>query len=426
MAEGNVVTEDRLRRMRVLAAAPVFGALPEGSLCEVVAGLREEAYEPGAVIFAEGDEGRDLYLLQAGTVYVTVRGGDPDSPPVRVLEAPDWFGELSLLTHRPRSATVAAVTPVTVWRLPGEVFDRLLERHHELARTVIMMLCARVWEKDREFLDQSALALSHARLARELEEKKRQLEEVSRHKSAFLASMSHELRTPLNAIIGFAEVLLDENLDPSPEERREFLEHVLNSGRHLLGLINEVLDLSKIEAGRMELRRSQVDLGALMEDVAASVGPLTARKDLKLTRGVTPGLPAVSADQAKIRQVLLNLVSNAVKFTPSGGTILMRAECAQVSQGSRGAGEQGRWIEVSVADSGIGIPAEEQERIFLEFQRVPGAEGKEQGTGLGLALARRFVELHGGAIRVESSLGHGSTFTFTLPIEPPRPRDASG
>ena len=426
MAGRKVMTEEQVRRVGVLAAAPVFGALPEASLRGVIASLREQMYAPGAVVFAEMDEGQDLYLLQSGTVHVTVRGRDPESPPVRVLEAPNWFGELSLLTHRPRSATVTAVTDVALWRLPGEVFERLLEHHHKLARAVIKVLCARVLEKDREFLDQSALALSHARLSRELEEKKRQLEEVSRHKSAFLASMSHELRTPLNAIIGFAEVLLDENLSPSPEERREFLEHVLNSGRHLLGLINEVLDLSKIEAGRMELRRSRMDVGGLIEEVAGSLRPLAETKGIHLTRQVPDGLPFVSADQAKMRQVLLNLAGNAVKFTLPGGTIAIRAERSGNPQASEGTGAQGRWVEISVADTGIGIPAEHQERIFLEFERVPGAEGKEQGTGLGLAIARRFVELHGGAIRVKSSPGHGSTFTFTLPIEPPTSRDPSG
>ena len=392
--------EGDVRRMWVLAAAPVFGALPEESLRQVAASLHEETYGPGAVIFAQGDEGRDLYLLQAGTVQIAVRGTDPESPPVRVMTGPDWFGELSLLTHGPRSATVAALSEVTVWRLPGQVFDGLLERHHELARALIQMLCARVWEKDREFLDQSALALSHARLSRELEEKKRLLEEVSRQKSAFLARMSHELRTPLNAIIGFAEVLLDETLAPSEEERREFLGHILASGRHLLGLINEVLDLSKIEAGKMDLQRSPVDVGAVIEDVTASVKPLAAKKQLRLSYAVAPGMSPPWADRAKLRQVLLNLVSNAVKFTPAGGEIAIRAKELAGEQGSSGAEAQGRWVEISVADTGIGIPPEEHARIFQEFQQVPGTEEREQGTGLGLALAKRLVEVHGGTIGV--------------------------
>ncbi len=401
------------RRLGVLAAAPVFGALPEESLRQVAASLREETHGSGAVIFAEGDEGRDLYLLRAGTVQITVRGGDPESPPVRVLEAPDWFGELSLLTRAPRSATVTAVTDVAVWRLPGEVFDGLLERHQDLARALIQMLCARVWEKDREFLDQSALALSHARLSRELEEKKRLLEEVSRHKSAFLARMSHELRTPLTAIIGFAEVLLEDALSPSEAERREFLGHIRASGRHLLGLINEVLDLSKIEAGKMDLQRANLDVGMLVVDVAASIQPLAGKKDIRLSHAVAPATPAVWADRAKVRQVLLNLVGNAVKFTPAGGTVAIRARRAP-------AADRHGWVEISVADSGIGIPPEEQARIFEEFQQVSVAEGEEQqGTGLGLALAKRLVELHGGKIWVESEVEKGSTFTFTLPVNPP-------
>ncbi|HEY7676739.1 MAG TPA: ATP-binding protein [Candidatus Methylomirabilis sp.] len=414
--------ERDVRRMRVLRAAPVFGVLPEESLREVTASLQEETYAPGAVIFAEGDEGRDLYLLQSGTVRITVRGSDPESPPVRVVEAPDWFGELSLLTRAPRSATVTAAAGVTLWRLAGEVFDRLLERHPELAHALIQMLCARVWEKDREFLDQSALALSHARLSRELEEKKRLLEEAGRHKSAFLARMSHELRTPLNAIIGFAEVLLDGGLAPSEAERREFLGHILASGRHLLGLINEALDLSRIEAGRMDLRRSRVDLGALIEEVAAAAKVLAGKKPIRISHAAAAGLPPAWADPARVRQVLLNLVGNAVKFTPAGGEIAIRARRsagAAGGQGSRGAEESGGWVEISVADSGIGIAPEEQGRIFEEFRQVPGAESAGQGTGLGLAVARRLVELHGGAIGVESAPGQGSTFTFTLPVQAP-------
>jgi len=408
--------------MRVLGAAPVFGALPEESLRHVTASLQEETYAAGAVIFAEGDEGRDLYLLQSGTVRITVRGGDPESPPVRVVEAPDWFGELSLLTRAPRSATVTAVADVTVWRLPGEVFDALLDRHPELAYALIQMLCARVWEKDREFLDQSALALSHARLSRELEEKKRLLEEANRHKSAFLARMSHELRTPLNAIIGFTEVLLESGLAQSEAERREFLGHILASGRHLLGLINEVLDLSRIEAGRMDLRRSRVDVGALIEEVAATAMALAGKKRIRISHAVAAGLPPAWADPARVRQVLLNLVGNAVKFTPEGGDIAIRAmpsAGAAGEPGSRGAGERRGWIAISVADTGIGIAPEEQGTIFEEFRQVRGAEGEGQGTGLGLAVARRLVELHGGAIGVTSAPGQGSTFTFTLPVEGP-------
>ena len=408
--------EGDMRRLRVLGAAPVFGALPEEGLREVLASLHEETYGHGAVIFAEGDEGRDLYLLQTGAVQVTVRGGDPESPPVRVLEAPDWFGELSLLTYSPRSATVTALSDVTVWRLPGEVFDQLLERYHTLARAVIQMLCARVWEKDREFLGQSALALSYARLSRELEEKKRLLEEVSRHKSAFLARMSHELRTPLNAIIGFAEVLLDDKLAPSDDDRREFLGHILASGRHLLGLINEVLDLSKIEAGRMDLQRARVEVGALIEDVGASVKALAGKKEIQLSHAVAPGLPAVWADEAKIRQVLLNLVGNALKFTPPGGKVSIEARLAPAGGGNAAPRGRGARIEIRVADTGIGIPPEEQDRIFQEFQQVAEVEGVAQGTGLGLALAKRLVELHGGTIGVQSTPGRGSTFTFTLPV----------
>jgi signal transduction histidine kinase len=225
--------------------------------------------------------------------------------------------------------------------------------------------------------------------------------------------MGHELRTPLHAIIGFAEVLLDETVRSSEAERREFVEHIVRGGKHLLGIVNEVLDLSRIEAGRMELRRCPLAVADLVDEVAVTVRPLAEEKRIHVARDVGPGLPAAWADPARVRQVLMNLVGNALKFTPAGGRVVLGARAAANGTG------MGRWIEVSVADTGIGIPPEEHDRIFEEFQQVPGVEGEDQGTGLGLALAKRIVELHGGAIRVLSAPGRGSTFAFTLPTVTP-------
>jgi signal transduction histidine kinase len=251
---------------------------------------------------------------------------------------------------------------------------------------------------------QSKVAIENARLFSEIEDKGRQIEAANRHKSEFLANMSHELRTPLNAIIGFSEVLLDPSLKVTGEEQSQFLTDVLSSGKHLLGLINEVLDLAKIEAGRMELQIEPALLSDILEAIQNTMRPLAVKKaiDLHVESDALP--EPFPMDGARIKQVLLNLVGNAVKFTPEGGRVWVRA----------GSGDGA--VRVEVGDTGPGIPAEDHERIFLEFQQAGSDAGKPQGTGLGLALAKKFVEMHGGKIWVESEVGKGSRFFFTLPI----------
>ena len=259
----------------------------------------------------------------------------------------------------------------------------------------------------RTFATQSALAIQNARLFQELGDKSQELEAASRHKSEFLANMSHELRTPLNAIIGFSEVLGERMFGELNDKQAEYVQDILSSGRHLLSLINDILDLSKVEAGRMELELSRFDLPAAIGGAVILVRERATRHGLGLDVSVDEGLGVFVGDERKIRQVLLNLLSNAVKFTPEGGRITVRAAPADGS------------VEVSVADTGIGIAQEDQEAIFQEFRQV-GTDyaRKREGTGLGLALARRFVDLHGGRIWVKSRPGEGSTFTFTLPVRP--------
>ncbi|MDH3446313.1 MAG: GAF domain-containing protein, partial [Deltaproteobacteria bacterium] len=254
------------------------------------------------------------------------------------------------------------------------------------------------------FATQSALAIHNARLFREIEEKGRQIEAANRHKSEFLANMSHELRTPLNAIIGFSEVLLDPSLKVSEEEQSQFLTDVLGSGKHLLGLINEILDLAKIEAGKMELQVEPALLQDVFEAVSNTMRSLAAKKSIDLRVESDDRLASFPMDGARVKQVLLNLVGNAIKFTPEAGHVWVRAVT-----------ENGI-VRVEVGDTGPGIAAEDQERIFLEFQQAESDAGKPQGTGLGLALAQKFVEMHGGKIWVESESGKGSRFFFTLPL----------
>ncbi|MBI1846361.1 MAG: GAF domain-containing protein [Candidatus Rokubacteria bacterium] len=259
----------------------------------------------------------------------------------------------------------------------------------------------------RTFATQSALAIQNARLFREIEDKGRQLEIADQHKSEFLANMSHELRTPLNAVIGFSEVLLDRMFGDVNAKQEEYLGDILDSGKHLLSLINDILDLSKIEAGRMDLELTRFDLPAALDNALTLVRERATRHGIALKRDVDARVGEVVGDERKLKQVVLNLLSNAVKFTPEGGQVRVSARPVDGA------------VEVAVADTGIGIAVEDHEAIFEEFRQVGSDYArKREGTGLGLTLARKIVELHGGRIGVESELGKGSTFTFTLPVRP--------
>jgi len=256
----------------------------------------------------------------------------------------------------------------------------------------------------RTFATQSSLAIQNARLFREIEDKSRQLEVASQHKSEFLANMSHELRTPLNAIIGFSEVLTDRMFGELNEKQEEYSKDIHASGHHLLSLINDILDLSKIEAGRMELELTDFDLPTAIENALMLIRERAGRRSVVLQTNIDNQLGEIHADERKVRQVVLNLLSNAIKFTPEGGRIDV------------GVMPKDGFVEVSVSDTGIGIAPEDQEKVFEEFRQVGTAAKKIEGTGLGLTLCRKFVELHGGRIWVTSQLGQGSTFTFTIPV----------
>jgi signal transduction histidine kinase len=263
----------------------------------------------------------------------------------------------------------------------------------------------------KTFADQAVIAIQNARLFHALEDKSRQLEAANRHKSEFLANMSHELRTPLNAIIGFSEVLAEQMFGDVNAKQMEYLQDIHSSGQHLLSLINDVLDLSKIEAGKMELDLSCFDLGLLLEHSATLVRERAQRHGLTLELEVGDGLDEWVADARKVKQVVVNLLSNAVKFTPNGGCVSVRARHLNGVHG-----RAGEWAEVSVSDTGVGIAPEDRALVFEEFRQA-GSDvlRKAEGTGLGLALVKRFVELHGGSISLDSEPGRGSTFRFVLP-----------
>jgi signal transduction histidine kinase len=283
----------------------------------------------------------------------------------------------------------------------GEVIGSLsLNRHApgEFPPEVIDVL--------KTFATQSALAIQNARLFREIADKSRQLEAASQHKSEFLANMSHELRTPLNAIIGFSEVLMQRMFGELNTKQDEYLKDIYESGRHLLSLINDILDLSKIEAGHMELEATDFDLPSAIDNALILVRERATRRGITLGSTIDERVGLIRGDERKVKQILLNLLSNALKFTPEGGRIDVAA------------GLHDEVAEVSVADTGVGIAPVDQEAVFEEFRQVGAAEKRAEGTGLGLALSRKFVELHGGKIWVRSELGRGSTFTFTLPLRP--------
>jgi signal transduction histidine kinase len=250
------------------------------------------------------------------------------------------------------------------------------------------------------------LATNVNRMNDQLSHLYQELETASRHKSEFLANMSHELRTPLNAIIGFSEVLHEQMFGGLNEQQLGYVDDVLESGRHLLALINDVLDLSKVEAGRMELEITDVLLADALRSGLALQGERATRAGIALGLSVEPSDIMIRADERKLRQVVFNLLSNAVKFTPGGGRVDVSA---RMTDGV---------VEVAVADTGPGIAPEDQELIFEEFQQAPAASGGHvEGTGLGLPLSRKLVEIHGGRLWVESAVGAGSTFRFTMPAD---------
>ena len=286
---------------------------------------------------------------------------------------------------------------VLSWSLIGPI-QRIDDR---LAAIASGDFSGRVEVENRDEL--GALSANVNRMNEELRRLYTELEAASRHKSEFLANMSHELRTPLNAIIGFSQVLGDEMVGPVNEKQAEYLDDIISSGNHLLSLINDVLDLSKVEAGQVELDVHPFSLREALERGVVMVRERATDDGVRVAFTADPEVDVVDGDERRIKQVIFNLLSNAVKFTPAGGEIDVSA--------TRANGE----VRVSVADTGPGIAPEDRVRIFEEFQQSETGVGLREGTGLGLALSKRFVELHGGRIWLESELGRGSTFTFALP-----------
>jgi signal transduction histidine kinase len=330
-------------------------------------------------------------VIDRATIHLAdLAGASPDEFP-QGLEMQRRIGHHAILTV-PLMREDRAIGAIALWRMEARPFD---DKQIALVQT---------------FASQAAIAIENARLFREIQDKSQQLEIANKHKSEFLANMSHELRTPLNAIIGFSEVLLERLFGELNEKQDDYLKDIHSSGRHLLNLINDILDLSKVEAGRMELELVPFDLPTAIANAMTLIRERAQRHGIALGLDVDPQLGEVVADERKFKQILVNLLSNAVKFTPDGGRVDVRA-----------AREPGGFV-VAVRDTGIGIAPEDQQAVFEEFRQV-GRDytTKHEGTGLGLTLARRFVELHGGTIRVDSEVGKGAVFTFTIPTFPANP-----
>ncbi|HET8987086.1 MAG TPA: response regulator, partial [Humibacillus sp.] len=305
----------------------------------------------------------------------------PLDPHLAVLHAAGWRSLVAIPLARPDRVVGALV----VRRLtPGFFSEETCE-----------LLAA--------FASQSAVALTNARLYQELERQSLELAEASRHKSEFLASMSHELRTPLNAVIGFSEVLLKRMFGELNERQEDYLKDIHSAGRHLLALMGDILDLSKIEAGRMELDPTTFPMDDVLAQAISLVRERAALHGIRLTLESPHALGAITADELRLKQVLLNLLSNAVKFTPDGGSVDVRAS------------RDGDAVEVTVTDTGIGIDPADQERIFDSFQQGERSASSSEGTGLGLTLSRRIIGLHGGRLWLESTPGVGSTFGISIP-----------
>jgi GAF domain-containing protein len=377
-------------RIGLLDRIYVWAVNPEGDRLVNLAGAGFAADE------TKQFEGFTIPLVEAGAMYRSLREGrsllfDDENPLPRDLYLKPQYLLKGLRTNRFLVIPmIARGEPVGVFAGDNKPSGRPIPRGTvELLRT---------------FASHGAVAIANARLFQTIEEKSRELEVASRHKSEFLANMSHELRTPLNAIIGFSEVLSQEMFGAINAKQTEYLRDILESGQHLLSLINDILDLSKIEAGRMGLEPTDFHLPTAIENALILVRERASRREITLARAIDERLGMIRADERKVKQVLLNLLSNALKFTPEGGRVDVRADVHDAL------------AEIAVTDTGIGIALEDQEAVFEEFRQVGTAAKKVEGTGLGLALARRFIELHGGRMWVKSQVGSGSTFTFTLPL----------
>jgi len=378
-------------------------------LSKTDAGTIYEFDETAQVFVPRSNYGVDAAFVEALRKSAHGVGEDTVIGRAVIKRAPEQIPDLENVPNYPlpfvKEAGFRAMLAVPLLR-EDRLFGGLVVRRKEagwFSKPVVKLL--------QTFATQSVVALHNAQLFREIEEKGRELEIANKHKSQFLANMSHELRTPLNAILGYTELILDNIYGDVPEKIKEVLERLEKNGRHLLGLINDVLDLSKIEAGQLTLSLNEYSMSEVVQTVITSVEALAAEKKLALKASIPQNLRRALGDEQRIAQVLLNLLGNAIKFTDEGE---VRVEVTDSDE----------TFLVSVADTGPGISEADQKIIFEEFKQANGSNTREKGgSGLGLSIVKKIVEMHGGRIWVESDVGKGSTFRFTLPVRVERQGD---
>lgn len=419
----------------ILASVPLFASLPSHEIAYLTENLHHFEIAPSTVLMREGDSGDTFYIILEGEIDI-VKAVDEDDEQLLAVRGPgEAIGEMAILNPGSlRTATVRARTLTRVLEVQRDDFDALMRRQPKLAYEIARILSTRLREANdvviRE-LQEAARELEAkvvertAELAQRNEELMRSQRELvlardealaaTRAKSVFLANMSHEVRTPLNAIIGYSELLQEEAEDEGHPEFAATLKKIILAGRHLLELINAVLDLSKIEAGKMDLNIEPIDVHELIAGVVAVVRPLVEKNANQLRVIYADDIGVIHADLMKLRQSLFNLLSNASKFTREGTITLAVARVQTNGQ---------EHVNFAVSDTGIGMTEEQMGRLFQEFQQADATTHRDYGgTGLGLALSRRFCRLMGGDITVQSQPGHGSVFTIHLPVvvTPARP-----
>ncbi len=421
--------------LSIVAQVDLFSGLTPQALAKLAADFRLLRLSDGMAVCCQGEKADALYVITAGAfgVYAASSAGTGETK-LRTMRAGEYFGEMGLLTGQPRSATVRAEGEGQVLRLERAHFLKLLEDNPALTLRIATTLSRRLSTVSTDIADASVVRKKLLEEKEELETSQERLKRRDGLRSEFVSMVSHELRTPLATIRLTVENLLDGLSGDAGPELQGYLIRMRRNVDRLDQMVTDLLDLARMEAGRLDLRLSNVDVRYSVREAVEIIRPAARERGLELE--VSPHLPdrPAWADRDRLHRILVNLLGNAVKFTPRGGRIAVSGRLADKAslppspptvqkdaglkrQSPKGPTAEGSWIEITVEDTGQGIPEAEQEAIFDKFYQAPqGGQGNILGTGLGLTITKNLVELHGGKIWVESEVGRGSRFTFTLPL----------
>jgi len=406
----------------VLAQTGLFSALAEDAIARVAKEFLPLSVPDGNILLREGDPPQALYIIAQGSFSVHVLSENTrEQIRVRTMGIGEYFGEMGLLTDSPHSATIRAEGDSQVLKLPRAAFHQLLRDHPAAAIPVLGVVSRRLQAVSTEMAEAKRISRDLLQINQDLEVSQEQLKESSALKSEFVSHVSHELRTPLASMRLAIDNMLDGIVETPDPRLRQYLFRLRENADRLSRLISNLLDLSRLEAGRIELNRAAIRIGDIINQAAETIRPLAAAKEIAIT--VESELPERETwvDPDRVHQIFINLLGNAVKFTPATGRInvsaRLRTRLERVNETLDETGESSASaIEVAIQDSGEGIPASEQEAIFDKFYQAQRRGPKVPGAGLGLAICKTLVELHGGRIWVESKIGQGSRFVFTLPV----------